>query len=271
MKKMAWYSAKGSTRYAALPKIIFTLISLLIMISYEDGLSSQEIISSRFYYIPLLVNMIVAVMLILVVYRITLSLDYFYPWGRSYKKRLRLQLLYGVGFTFFLVATFAVFLYWVTDFSISGFDFFRSYFMLIIFMLVTLSAYLFHEWSIKNNAKSTPKNVFKLEHQNPFHGISISDIACVFIDKKNYFAFNFKGEKLVWTENLSTTIIHLPEHEFYMIRSSFIINRNAIKEVIIPSPRITKIVLIATVGIQKEVSRRENTSFKKWMAADILK
>ena len=265
MRKTIWYKAKGSTRYANLPKFVFAFLSAHLIITYEEQHSYAEIFSSKFYYYALIINSFIAFTLIVAAYRITLGLDYFFPWSRSYKKRLRWQLFCAVVIVQAISLGFAAIYFQFYGISIFSTVYFSRYFLLISLMLMLLSAYLFYEWSVKNRMKSTPKKVLNHTNDSPEQYWSTSEIACVFIEDKYYFAFNFDAKKIIWRENLTTTISQLPSDQFYQIRSSYIVNRAAIKEVIVVSPRITKILLIEPLNLALEISRRENAAFKKWM------
>ena len=158
----------------------------------------------------------------------------------------------------------------VADIKIRGNCYFNRYLHQLILMSVGLNFYLFYYRRKLNKSKkvipkigSTP--MVELDPE------LYKDIACIYIEDKNYFSINFKGEKLGWNHTLSESMLFLPSTDFYPIKQSFIVNRLAILKVDVITSKKTKVLLVVPIGLELEVSQRVNVGFKRWYSEKRLK
>ncbi|MFD0939707.1 LytTR family transcriptional regulator DNA-binding domain-containing protein [Pedobacter boryungensis] len=266
MKKSPWYRAAGAVKYPNyVIKLPFAFLSSHLLIVYEEKHTYAVIFTNPYYYSALLINAVMAYILISVVFRITSLLDYYYPWGRSYKIRMPRQLLGGVLFPILPAIILATLYFAYYEINILNTVYFSRYLQQIVFMLIILNAYLFYHWHILSKQKSIPKALLENYVNEPIAKETFTQIACVFIEDKNCFAYNLQGEKIIWNDTLIKSINYLPRSQFYMIKRSFIVNRAVINKVNVVNSRKTTIKLKSPLNLEVDVSQRENADFKKWM------
>ncbi|TKC10660.1 hypothetical protein FA048_10815 [Pedobacter polaris] len=265
MKSIPWYRVGGAEHYPSYRfRILIALIAAQLIVLYEERHSYVEIFSNPYYYIALVISTVIALSLINIVFYISRLLDRYYPWGRSYRLRMPRQLLAGVFLPLMPAILLALLYFACFDINILKTVYFSRYLQQIILLLALLNAYLFYHWHYLNKRKSTPKASLQFGNSTTVTAVNPIDIACVFIEGKNYFALNYKGERLIWEDTISHSMTYLDHSQFTLVRRSFIVNRNAIAKVKILTPKKTKITLIAPLNLDIEVSQRENVYFKKW-------
>ncbi|MBB2146921.1 hypothetical protein GM921_15560 [Pedobacter sp. LMG 31464] len=266
MKKQHWYKAAGTVKYPNyLTKLSFALLAAHLLIVYEDRHTYAVIFTNSYYYTALVINTLMAYVLISIVFRVTRFLDYYYPWGRSYSIRMRRQLVGGVFFPILPAIVLATVYFAYYEINILNTVYFSRYLQQIVLMLIILNAYLFYHWNKLNKQKSIPKALLEDFGNELITQEAFTNIACVFIEDKNCFAYNFNGEKIIWKDTLTKSINYLPPSQFYMIKRSFIINKAAIGKISIISSRKTKISLKPPLDLELDISQRENAGFKKWV------
>lgn len=261
----------GATRYPGyFSKITLAFIAAQLIVLYEEEHSFRAIFSNPYYYVALLASMGIALVIIQLVFWITRWLDYQFPWSRSYRLRLPRQFIFGLLLPLFplLLLASAYFAYF--EINILHTVYFKRYLQQIVWMLLTLNGLLFYWWSIANKQKGIPKAMLTNLLPAPPTLAQHQDIACIFIEHKNYFAYRFDGEKIIWQDTLANSIALLDAYQFFLVNRSCIINRKAIVAVKVLTSKRTKLELSLEKMAEVEVSQRENSAFKKWLALSAI-
>lgn len=265
MKKLNWNKTVKNGQYSnMITRILLAIFSAHLIITYEEEKPYLIILTSPNYYIALAINSLMAYVLIHVAYKATKWLDCHYPWTRNYRKRTFRQFIGGIIVPLILSMIMASLYFAMYNISILKTVYFSRYFQQIFLMLVILNFYFFYLWHKVHKGKSIPKRFLEGSAiETDLHSLS-TQIACIFIEGKNYFALNFNGEKQIWNKSLIKSIDNLPRENFYMIKRSFIINRAAISDLKIVTSKKIKILMVSPLNLVVEVSQRENVGFKKW-------
>lgn len=264
MKKILWYKSTCNQQYPnCLSTIVFAMFMANLHVPYQGRCFDVGPLTSETYFVAVLVNMCIGFVLIRLTIRSTSYLDIYYPWNKKHQERMKRQILLG----FFMPIQFTILitvLYFVlADIKIQGNCYFTRYIHQIILMSVGLNVYLFcYRSKFDKSRKNVPKvNLRPTIEINPE---LYKDLACIYIEDKNYFSISFKGEKMGWNYTLSESMLFLPSTDFYPIKHSFIVNRSAILKMDVINSKKTKILLIAPINLEIQISQRVNACFKRW-------
>lgn len=266
MKKIKWYQAKGAIQYPShFYRLLWSFFAAQLVVLYGDKHTLEATLANPYYHMAWLASMAIAYVVINFVFWMTSLLDQHYPWGRSYRLRLPRQLMAGVVVPLLPAALLAAGYFAYFKISIFETVYFSRYLQQIIFMLISLNAYLFYSWALQNRSPSTRRALLENLTCTQISKDKYQDIACIFIEGKDYFALRFSGEKIVWDDSLLKSLNYLNSAQFYMVNRGFIANRAAIMDVKISSPKNTKLLLNLEKMPEVNVSQRENVNFKKWL------
>lgn len=271
MKKISWCKSIANPRYPnCLNSIVFAMFMANLHVPYQGKCFDIKTLTSEIYFVAVLVNTSIGFVMIRLITISTTYLDQHYPWRKKCQQRMKRQILLG----FFMPVQFTILItivyFALADMKIHGNCYFNKYLYQMILMSVVLNFYLFFYRSKFNKIK---KNILKVGSM-PIMELNpelYKEIACIYIEDKNYFSISFNGEKMGWNHTLSESMLFLPSADFYPIKHSFIVNRLAILAVDVINSKKTKILLITPINLELEVSQRVNTSFKRWYADKIPK
>jgi hypothetical protein len=260
MKIFAWFTHKGKQIYPKWVSVPLAILGALMLILYIQKRSYSELFTALPFYLAWLGSSIIAWASIWFIYRVTLLLDFHFPWYRNYPKRLGYQLLMGVLGTYFLIFLLAAVYFWCLKTNIFDTVWFSKYIRQIIGMLIILNAAFFFKWQMNWNGKNyqsslnTPKVPVKTK-------LEFDKIACVFIHGKNYYWVNFDGVCEAWPYTLKQTVTLLPPALFYFINRGFAVNFNAVVKV--KSINKKNIALQLTDAIHNGINKIKSTTTEK--------
>lgn len=257
-------------------KLVAAVISANIVILYEEKPPLLFILSNQGFYIASAISCVFAYIIIDVVFFLTTWLDFKFPWAPYYNKRLLLQFLLGVFAPVFPLFLGASLYFYVNNINVFETVYVKRYIPMIILLLTCLSAYLQYYWAKEKGFK---KKVSALQaNLNAPNVLSVdaTTIAYLFAEDKNYYAVDFKGNKVGWELTIKETIPLLPSKMFFRINRSMVINRNAIEMIEVINPKQTAIFIKTAIyaGLSEaqksgriteaRPSARLNTVFKRW-------
>ncbi|WP_235524193.1 LytTR family transcriptional regulator DNA-binding domain-containing protein [Pedobacter sp. Hv1] len=265
MKGSIGHKVNRHVRYPGyLWRWLFAMFTANLIVINKGSCFCVAIYTAEFYGIEFLFDTCIVFILIHIVVNVTAYLDSQYPWHKNNQKRIQKQILLGVCMPILLVVPLQLFYVLLHERDVDK-SFFNTYLYQITFSLLVVNIYLFYCWSKEDKKKEdTPKLTIKPIKNFDFE--LYKDIACIYIEEKNYFSLSFKGEKMGWNNTLSESMLFLPSVDFYPIKRSFIVNRLAILEMRIINAKKTKILLKPPIDMEIEISQRENAGFKKWFA-----
>lgn len=269
MKRLIRHKVNHRIRYPGyLWRCLAALFTANLIVMHKGSCFCVGIYTAEFYGIEFLIDTSIIFILIHLVINITSYLDIHCPWNKNNQKRMQKQILLGVFMPISLAVPLQLFYLLISE-RYLGKSFFNTYLYQITFLLLVVNIYLFYCWSkTDKQKKDTPKDTVQPIKVLDFE--LYKDVACIYIEEKNYFSLSFKGEKMGWNNTLSESMCYLPSTDFYLIKRSFIVNRLAILEMKIIHAKKTKILLKAPIDMEIEVSQRENVGFKKWFAKNRL-
>ena len=113
-------------------------------------------------------------------------------------------------------------------------------------------------------SKKKVKDRFLVRLGNHIHAVNTSDISLFYAEGRTVFLLTNERKKFIVEYNLEKLVALLDTRLFYRVNRKFIININAINDVIVYSNSRLKITPHITVDKEIVVSREKVTSFKKW-------
>jgi len=118
--------------------------------------------------------------------------------------------------------------------------------------------------AVKTIAKEKVKDRFLVRLGNNIHSIKTTDIDVFYADGRTVYLVTNQNKKFILDYKLEDLYTILNHTEFFRVNRTFIVNINAIKDVIVYSNSRLKIT--PKVILEKEiiVSREKVSSFKKW-------
>lgn len=113
-------------------------------------------------------------------------------------------------------------------------------------------------------AKEKLKDRFLVKLGNHIHSIKTEEIALFYAEGRTVYLVTHQNKKFILDYKLEDLTNVLKMEEFFRVNRTFIININAIKDVIVYSNNRLKIT--PTIKVEKDiiVSREKVSSFKKW-------
>lgn len=256
MKIFGWFTYKGKEIYPKWVSIPLAILAALFVILYNQKHSYSELFTAQPFYLAWLGSSIIAWGSIWFIYRVTLLLDFHFPWYRNYLKRLGYQFALGVLVSYLLIFLLAAFYFWCLKTNIFDTIWFSKYLRQIIGMLIIFNSAFFFKWQMNWNGKSyqsvlnKPKILLKT-------ALQFDQIACVFIHGKNYYWVNFDGVCEAWSYTLKQTVTLLPPALFFFINRGFVVNFNAVVKV---KPINKKnIALQLTDAVHNGINRNKST------------
>lgn len=230
MKIFAWFTYKGKQIYPKWESIPLAILAALMLVLYNQKRSYTQLFTALPFYLAWLGSTIIAWLSIWFIYRVTLLLDFHFPWYRNYLKRLGYQFLLGVLAAYFLIFLLAAIYFCCLKANIFNTVWFSKYISQIIGMLIILNAAFFFKWQMNWSGKryQSVLNKPKTYHSTK---LEFDKIACVFIHGKNYYWVNFDGVCELWSYTLKQTVTLLPPALFFFINRGFAVNFNAVVKV----------------------------------------
>lgn len=240
------------------------VITLHLLITYEEKKPMLYILSNWGYYRALLFSTVTATAIILWVRQQFLLLDKRLPWTVHFTKRLWWQLLRGVLLPMIFIVGLATVYFAFLQINILHTVYFRRYLLLMVLLLVIVNLvglvwYLF--------VKRRPYiHGSKLMHQSLLTKQSAEiDIACIFIENGQCFYCNLAGQRFFWTKTFKEACDALAGEQFFLIRRGTLVNRQAIATVM-PQGSTLKLTLHFELEFSLLVSNRNIADFKHWFA-----
>jgi len=126
--------------------------------------------------------------------------------------------------------------------------------------------------SLERTAKafSEPKvkDRFLVKLGNHIHSIKIQDIAVFYAEGRTVFLVTYSGKKFILDYNLEVLLQVLDAQVFFRTNRTFVVNLNAIDNVILYSNSRLKVVVKVTTDKDIIVSRERVGAFKSWFAGN---
>ena len=113
-------------------------------------------------------------------------------------------------------------------------------------------------------SKKKVKDRFLVRLGNHIHAVNTSDISLFYAEGRTVFLLTNERKKFIVEYNLEKLVALLDTRLFYRVNRKFIININAINDVIVYSNSRLKITPHIIFDKEIVVSREKVTSFKKW-------
>ena len=112
------------------------------------------------------------------------------------------------------------------------------------------------------------KSRFLVKFGNKMKTVVVQDIAFFMADDKILFGYTFQGDQVVIDDTLSSLIPKLTPDSFFQINRKFIININAIQEMVkITRGRIKLNMTVQPKDLEIVVSEDRSTDFQNWLNA----
>lgn len=112
------------------------------------------------------------------------------------------------------------------------------------------------------------KDRFLVKLGSHIHSIKIPDIALFYAEGRTVFLLTYSGKKFILDYNLETLLELLDGQVFFRANRTFIVNLNAIDNVILYSNSRLKVVVKVVIEKDIIVSRERVAAFKSWFAGD---
>lgn len=264
MKKIPRYNKTDHPPYLSYSStVVLAMFVANLHILYQGKCFDITGLTPKVYFIAVVANMCICLILVQLIIRLTAYLDVYYPWKERCQKRIKMQLLLGFFVPVLLTLCIIIWYFVLREIKIHNSCYFNRYLHQIVIMSLLLNIYLFTRRDKTSKLKVTKKDVQPIKEPT---SELYEAIACIYIEQKNYFSISLKGEKMGWDYTLSESMTFLPSIDFYPIKHSFIVNKLAILKVNMINAKKTKIVLIAPINLEIEISQRENVGFKRWYA-----
>ncbi|MEN8122222.1 MAG: LytTR family DNA-binding domain-containing protein [Bacteroidota bacterium] len=121
---------------------------------------------------------------------------------------------------------------------------------------------------IINQAKKEYKNRFMVKMGEHIHSITTPEIACLYSEGRVVLLFTQEKRKFFVDFNMAELENILDPKIFHRVNRSFIVNIEAIKDVIVYSKTRLKIILKQDFDKEIIVSREKIRSFKEWFSGN---
>jgi presenilin-like A22 family membrane protease len=159
--KTMWIKSRSAKQQSHLIRVVFSLISSLLLALSEGEKSYSTIFLTPDYFRTLLINAMMVFLLVSVIYKITYALDCYETTDNSYKKRVRNQFFWGILFPILpaIVITTVYFAY--NDINILQTTHFIRFLQRIILLVIILNFYLFYH-THKQNKQNDLRNALYL-------------------------------------------------------------------------------------------------------------
>ncbi|MEE9364888.1 MAG: LytTR family DNA-binding domain-containing protein [Cellulophaga sp.] len=109
------------------------------------------------------------------------------------------------------------------------------------------------------------KDRFLVRLGNHIHSIKTEEISLFYAEGRTVFLITNQSKKFILDYTLEDLFSLLKNQDFFRVNRSFIININAIKDVVVFSNSRLKVVLKTNTDKEIIVSREKVSAFKKWL------
>ena len=117
---------------------------------------------------------------------------------------------------------------------------------------------------VKTITKTKIKDRFLVRLGNHIHSIKADEISLFYADGRTIYLVTNENKKFILDYKLEDLFLVLDQSEFFRVNRTFIVNINAIKDVIVYSNSRLKISTKTTVEKEIIVSREKVSAFKNW-------
>ena len=263
-------------------RLVISLLAAHYILSHTHHYGFWEVIFVKGYFVSLLCSFLIAVILFEAVHGITRRLDLKIPYSKHWKARTAMQLLFGVAGVSLLAFILACLYFFAFNELARWRRYLNQDFSIIVSFIVGINAYYFIFYLIRVNLRLFQDN-FQLQRHNKasllrhrktnLRGTRNSDdeiIAFIVKVGYKYKVVYMDGSYGVWGLTLKKTMKELDSRDFFMINSSCIINRQAIKNTTyISSKRYQIEVPISLYKIAPDdcfiVSQQRKKAFEEWI------
>ncbi|PKV49400.1 LytTR family two component transcriptional regulator [Aquimarina sp. MAR_2010_214] len=118
--------------------------------------------------------------------------------------------------------------------------------------------------AVKNMANTSYKNRFLVRLGNHIHSVKSEDISFFFAEGRDAYLVAENRKKYMIEYKLETLEELLEPKSFFRVNRTFIVNINAIQDVLVYSNRRLKLTLNQNIDKEVIVSREKVTDFKQW-------
>ena len=115
-----------------------------------------------------------------------------------------------------------------------------------------------------SDSKKTFKNRFVVKMGNHLHSISTDQIEVFYAEGRDAYLINKDGKRYMIDYTLEALEEMIDPKHFFRVNRSFLINLNAIQDVLVYSNRRLKLALKPQLEKEIVVSREKVSEFKKW-------
>ncbi|MEM9075917.1 MAG: LytTR family DNA-binding domain-containing protein [Bacteroidota bacterium] len=112
--------------------------------------------------------------------------------------------------------------------------------------------------------KKAYKNRFLVKVGNHLHSVTTNQVDVFYAEGRDAYLMNHDGKRYIIDYTLETLEEMIDPQQFFRVNRSFLINLNAIQDVLVYSNRRLKLILKSKLEKEVVVSREKVSEFKKW-------
>lgn len=214
------------------------------------------------YWVAFFASVAIAMVVMLGIIRVSVWLDFDCPWN-FFRQRFWKQLVWGVGWPVVLSVAMATVYYALLEYRIHDTLYFYRYLQQIVLLILFFNACLYALWVGAFRFRGVYKRELRSAFVRDTQKLDNANIAYFYTKDGSGWAMGFNGKEEVLEMSLERKMLESDFSVFYQMRRDFIVNRNAVTEVLPIKRRLLKVVLCD--GKVVPVSQRELATFKKWL------
>lgn len=265
--------------------IIAFLAAFIIVIHGQNDV--LKLFYLPYFYTSVLKSAVIAIILIEIVYQVTLYLNIKDDGFVINRQRLVKQFFLGFFIPGILAFMLADVLFRLHDIDILKTIYFSELYPLILLGIFCLNIFylLYYEVQFKKvqiietiQVIRTVETVHKVIERVEFVEkivekpvISIEEHVVpglIYTSEKEYWALNLNGTRIVWTDDISTSIGKLDKKHYFQNGRGQIIARHVIKEYETLASKNLRIIPTFETSIEIRVSRCRAKAFRDWLKGD---
>ncbi|VXA94853.1 LytTr DNA-binding domain-containing protein [Flavobacterium sp. 9AF] len=255
--------------------IFFYPLASLSFIFIANDNSFLTLIFLPTFFTDVIFALIVTYFVGLLLKKMTLYLDFNFSWNDNFKKRVKLQILYGILFPLFISMFLEIlYLYFIQIPLSSSSIFYLEFPLAFLLLLLANSFYVANYFFIdKNKIINSRDNQHYIENdilayiivQKGFKEIKIDLVDCAFIKsaEKMLWLYAYNGEIYRLNGTLEEWEKKLKEN-FFRINRQYLANAKAVESVVSTATRKLQINFIFPQNEEIYVSKANASEFRKW-------
>jgi hypothetical protein len=256
-------------------RILIGICAAHFIVSIGRYLSFLELIKLKNYPIAMIISTVIAGIIVEAVFRITSFLDRRYPWESVLRKRLFMQVLFGVISPLTLAVILASIYFGVFGVNILDTVYFELYFPSIAMMILLLNAYYMIHYIIKFYSFHYERGYSQYLRQKLVRigreeeaVTSPEDILFIKCNKKVGFSVSASGAQNLWPYTMEETVSQLSHDDFLFIGHSYAVRMDNIIKITPASSRRYRLVLKVPQDKEVMVTQRRANQIRKLLKKD---